>query len=227
MSDLPTGTYARIILSDWHALAKMMTGEDSPNLSQADIDAALNGPLGDFFRMKIATYAKIRQDANRLAKFSEEAFKSFVDEKKPIKSAGEIDKALSELTDLTEAHYQEWLREWRKFSESLVQALVKKKILLNQIETEDLLKQEPLSELHKRFKDLNLELPNIKSKNMNLENFLYFKTYLAIQSALSRQHLPNQPSDIEVVLKSLKKDFQSIAQAEKALLVKQKEISGV
>ncbi len=217
-----TSTYARIILSDWHALAKMMTGHETPNLTQEDIDSALDGPLGDFFRHKITAYAKIMQDTNRLAKSNEEAFKPLMDPNIPVKSAGEIDKALSELTELTEQQYQEWLTQWQQFAESLSKSLEKKKTILNQIEIEDLARQESLKELFNRFEELHLELPKIKFKKMNLETYLYFKTFLAIQSALSRQHLPNQLSDIEAILKSLKKEFQLISQTEKALSKKQK-----
>lgn len=216
-----TSTYARIILSDWRALVKMMTGKEEANLTQDEIDAALEGPLGDFFRQKISAYAKIMQDANRFAKSGEEAFKSLVDSNLPLKSGGEIDKALTELTELTEEHYQEWLSQWQQFAELLIKSLENKKTLLNKIEAEDLIRQESLSELYKRYNDLHLELPRIKSKTMNLENYLYLKTYLAIQSALSRQHLPHEPADIQAILKSLKKDFQSISQAEKALLKSQ------
>lgn len=219
-----TSTYARIILSDWKALAKMMTGRDEPSLSAADIETALSGPLGDFFRQKMAAYAKIMRDSNRLAKSNEEVLKAFVEAKHPIKSAGEIESALSELTTLTEQHYQECLDAWRQFSEALVKALAQKNTILNKIEVEDLRRQESLSELFKRFKDLNLELPRIKSKSMTLETYLYFKTYLALQSALSRQHLPHQPSDIEAVLKAIKKEFQAISEAEKALLKKQADL---
>jgi hypothetical protein len=218
-----TGTYARIILSDWSVLAKMISNTDDPRLSQVEIDEALNGPLGNFFRQKIAAYAKIMIGAHELAKSSEEAFKPLVDDKLPLKSGAEIDKALLALSDLTEQHYQEWLENWEQFSQNLIKSLSQKKVILNAIESEDLSRRELLSELYKRFQDLQLNLPKLKSPIMNLEHYLYFKTYLAIQSALSRQHLPHQSADIEAVLKSMKKDFQAIAQAEKTLLKKQEK----
>lgn len=217
-----SGTYARTMLSDWPLLVKIITGSDAPNLSQADIDRALSGPLGDFFRQKIAAYMQIMKEAHGLALTSEEAFKSLVDPKQAVKSAGEITKSLSDLSEKTEKDYQEWLHEWEQFSASIVQSLLQKKVILNSIEVEDLSRQEPLEELHKRYQDLQLALPKLKSNQMNLENYLYLKTYLAIQSNLSRQHFPHEAADILGVLKLLKKDFQLIAQTEKALLKKQK-----
>lgn len=214
------GDYARLILSDWPSLVKKMTGTEQSTVSPEEIEAALGGPLGEFFRKKIQAYANVMEEAHKLALHSEEAFKALV-QAASTQSTSEINEALSDLKEKTEGDYRACLDLWQEGATILVQALALKKVELSPSEIEDLSRQEALQYVYKRYQELNLELPKLKSQIMTLENYLYLKTYLAVQSYLSRQHLPHEAANILSLLKSLKKDFQKIAENEKALYKKQ------
>lgn len=211
-------TYSKTLLNDWKTLLKIIEGSEAQHLNPENLDHALNGPLGPFFLSFIQAYLKIMQQHHAQALKNDEAFKDLASTNLPTKSPTEIDQEMAELNESFEKNYQLWLNFWLESAKNLAKKLAEKKLILNPIETEDLYRQENLIVLYKRFNELQVEIPTLKSPSMNLSNYLYLKTYLAIQSALSRQHLPHEPSDIEGFLKLLKKDFQSIAQAEKELL---------
>lgn len=246
------GTHARITLSDWHVLAKLIAKhgalikdrpqqegaetESTPSvLSQREIDDAFNGPLQHFFKQASTTYAAIARVRIHLNMREDEAFKDKradipEEDKVPENileqaSISDLNKIQNELDDLMLAQSEHWEQCLEAWNNHLLQRLSDIGLSLSDIEIKEFYDPEPISELSDRFVSLNIPLPKMRKSEMNFSTYLTLKSDIAIQSALSRQHLPHQQSDIQKLLKQLKTDFNDIRQQEQEILMGQKAAS--
>jgi len=244
------GTHARITLSDWPVLADLVIKhsqlikeqvhesqdpEETPLphvISKREIEDAIEGPMQDFFKEKITAYAKISRIQLNLTMLEDEAFKDrrakLTDEDKVPKnilentSTFELAKIQHELDELTRTHEEQWQQHREQWNQLILEHLNEQGLALSEIEMKEFVDPEPISELLERYVALNIELPKTRKSEMNFANYLTLKANIAIQSALSRQHMPHASSDIQKALSKLKADFNNIAKAETELLNNQK-----
>ncbi len=243
------GTDARLVISDWHVLAKIIAGhatlikdlvqgEDEeetsrPNvLSQREIEDAFNGPLQKFFKQKATAYAAtarvrleitMREDENLKGRRAKLNDKDKVPESIVKKtSISDLNKIQTALDQLTSEHNEKWEESRTAWNEHILQRLSECDLSLSEIEVKEFKDPEPISELNDRFVSLNIDLPKINKADMDFSQYLTLKADVTIQSALSRQHLPNAQSDIQRVLKQLKSDFSNIRKQEQQILEEQK-----
>lgn len=245
------GTHARIALSDWSTLADLVikhgklikeqahetesSEESSPLphvISQREIEDALEGPLQSFFKDKMTAYARIAKVQLNLTMREDDSFK---DKRAELSDEDKIPEALLEktstsdlakmqrdLNELTKTHEEEWQQCRDQWSQHILEHLNSEGLALSDIEIKEFMDAEPLSELMERYVVLNIELPKTKKSEMNFSKYLTLKANITIQSALSRQHLPNTSADIQKVLGKLKSVFSDIAKQESELINTQK-----
>jgi len=243
------GTHARITLSDWHVLAKLIAKhsafikdrpqqeetetESTPSaLSQREIDDAFNGPLQQFFKQASTAYSAIARVRIHLNMREDEAFKDKradipEEDKVPENileqtSISDLNKIQNQLDDLILTHGDYWEQCFEAWNNHMLQRLSDIGLTLSDIEIKEFYDPEPVSELRDRFISLNIPLPKMKKSGMNVSTYLTLKSDIAIQSALSRQHLPHQQADIQKFLKQLKTDFSNIQKQEEDISAEQK-----
>ncbi|MCB1827135.1 MAG: hypothetical protein KDH94_01835 [Coxiellaceae bacterium] len=243
-------THARISLSDWTVLAKLITDhaklikeknqsaadtEEStlPNiLSRREIEDALNGPLQAFFKLAITAYstlARVQVNLNMLEDdtLKEKRAKLADEDKVPDKilkntSLADITKIRRALDELVTQQAELWQSSRQQWEHQLLQHLNEQGLSLSEIEVKEFTDPEPISELLDRFTALNIDLPKTSKDDMNFSKYLTLKADIAIQSALSRQHLPHEQSNIQKVLSKIKSDFNAINKQEVNMLAEQK-----
>jgi len=243
------GTHAKVILSDWQVLATIVTkhstlikestqeeeSESEPGpqvLSQREIDDAFNGPMQAFFKQKITAHSAIARLRLHLTMNDDETFKEkrakLPDEDKipesilSSTSLSDLNKIGKELDQLTTEHHEQWEQCRDAWNKHILQRLSETGLSLSEIEIKEFQDPEPISELSDRFVSLNIALPKTHKADMDFSKYLTLKTDIAVQSALSRQHLPHEQSDIQRILKQLKSDFNAIRKQEQQILSEQK-----
>ncbi len=243
------GTHAKAILADSQVLSQLLAkhtrlvkdsqGDDSDFdfhdpftlLNDRQIDDALNGPLQPFFADKLKAYAvilrirmelKLKEDDNlkdkRAAKAKEDELPAHILESITLANLEGMEKKLN---DLTEQQMQQWEEHIYQWKQNLLEMLYSSGESLSEIEIKEMQDEEPISELLERFTALSIEPPKASLIKINFENYLNLKAYLTIYSLLGRQHKPNQPNDIKLIMKSLKSVFADIRKQESALVNEQ------
>ena len=134
----------------------------------------------------------------------------------------DLTKIQQALDQLTTEHEQAWETHRQQWTQQMLQRLNEQGLSLSEIEVKEFTDLEPISELLDRFVALNIDLPKTKKSDMNFSKYLTLKADITIQSALSRQHMPHDQSDIQKVLGKLKSDFTAIAKQETQILADQK-----
>lgn len=239
-------TYARLIFSDWQALTTVLIdhvssckvqpteleNEQPPAtgvklLDEQQINDALDGPLGTFFRNMLATYVVYLRVATEKNIIDNDVFKGkrhnaegeFKIPNDDVKRVSEDDvkDIKKQLNNLAKTSGEAWQENYAQWCEDTIQALDAAGIQLSEIEKTEFLSEEPISELLERFVELNIDQPKLKKGEMNYANYIKLKTDLAVLSSLSRQHMSHTQADIDKVLKKVKKQFDHIAKQEKQL----------
>ncbi len=233
-------THAKILINEWKTLHELLTESiasakakteahesklNSPLLSDTQINDALLGPLHDFFKQKLSAYAAVSRIRLQLTAATDEAMKNRSPKALPKNlekiTPAELDKIQNSLNELTQKHFAEWKAHLKEWNQQLLLALTANHIALSEIEIKEFNDREPLSELFNRFVDLHLETPTWEA--VTAERYLQLKTHLAIHSYLSRNHQPHDTTEINKILKKLKKDFAQIAKEEKQFIENQKK----
>jgi hypothetical protein len=248
------GTHERVILSDCASLSALIekhgrrikaqreTAQDSENsaqnphiISQQEIEDAINGPLQGFFKQIMSAHAKLSLIRMNLTILDDESFNKnraqlTSDDQVPTNilqsiSLSDIHKIQQELDQLTETQNQQWEKFHSDWAEYLNHRINEIGVSLSEIESSEFNTPEPSSELQERFIALNIALPKVKLDDMNFLKYFTLKSDIAIHSALSRQHLPNNQTDINKFLKKLKTDFDTMHKQESDLLAAHKSVT--
>jgi len=242
-------TYAKSMLSDWKVLAELMAQHAVSNasldstegakeeplnlLSDQQISETLNGPLQGFFKQKIKSYTTVARIQVELSLDKEDSLKGHRVELEKSKKIPEsiltnytltdLANVLKSMDELTLEQHNQWLEQCNNWVNYLIQKLAENQVALSEIEADELMRENTISELLDRYIELNIETPKINKAKMTLADYLLLKVYLAIHSFLSRLHKPHQDPDIMKVLKLLKRDFDTLRKQEKQLLKQQSE----
>lgn len=243
------GTYARIILSDWPALAELLVRYSTPIkvsikkdkpantskliLTKAQIDETLISPFHTFLKPHINAAAMLYRFKFELAVQENEALKEQLpklDEKQILPagtlekiSVNQIEKMQTDLNTLLGQQNKQWNEGLLLWKETLVNALEKNGVSLSDLEYKELQNQETTSELLDRFVELNIDLPKTRKSEMTFHKYLTLKIDLSIQSALSRTQKPHAQSDIQKVLKKIKTPLEMIRKQEIQIAAQQKQ----
>ena len=247
--DIFVSTHAQVIVSDWKVFADIVakhgklikeqsydTNEQETSLphviSRREIEDALNGPMQSFFKQKLVAYTKLSLIRMNLNMVENDTFKNqradLPDADKVPEnilkntSLSDVLKIQKELDQLTKAHADIWDQHRKQWNQQILQRLSEQNLSLSEIEIKEFTDPEPISELLDRFVTLNIDLPRTRKSEMSFSKYLTLKADIAIQSALSRQHLPHAQSDIQKILNKLKPDFSTIAKQESQLIASQK-----
>jgi len=200
-------------------------------LSQHEIDDAFNGPMQQFFKHASTTYSAIARVRLHLTMAEDESFKdkrAKLDDADKVPesilkgtSISDLNKIQDELDEIILNHGDYWEQCRKSWGDHLTKHIADVGVSLSDIEVKEFYDPEPISELFERFTTLNIELPKTRKADMDFAMYLTLKTDIAIQSALSRQHLPNAQSDIQKILKQLKSDFTAIQKQQQQILEEQ------
>lgn len=205
------------------------TAEEFPNvLSEKQINTALQGPFGALIKEKMSGYATIARFRLELHLNKEDMFKNKraplaekekIPEKKMSKiNFSELDRMQKELDTKTIEHNQEWLDFIHEWTEALINYLIHANVKLTEREVQDLHTEDIATELLPRFRELGMTLPQKEYPSMSFADYLILKAELAVQSALSRRHLPHGHSEIQETLKNFKPHLTTMQNQEQQLL---------
>jgi hypothetical protein len=201
-------------------------------LSDKQIFNALNGPYHVFFQQHFDALSRINRVilAQYLSKEEEikktdfeEALDLGVNKTLLERDSHEINRLRDTLNDMVPTHLAEWEAHDHESSQKLLDALAENGVHLNDIEITQFQLNETISEIDDRFVDLKLSLPSQKKKKQAEQDVMRFAFYfqlkvvLAIQSALSRLHLPHEQADIQGIVDKMQGVFEGILQEEVAL----------
>lgn len=226
----PISTDAKILLNDWQALHEVIEKNTTPAndglLSQHQVNDILQGPLQNFFKLKMAAYATIAKVRFMLIVTQDETFKSnkntYPTEALKKISVADLDKMQKALDDQTHAHYQQWQDTINQWQQQIIMSLsAQDSNQLSDIEIKEFQDQEPYSELFARFVDLHIDIA--QPATLDFEEYFRLKTHLTLHSSLSRRHQTHEAHEIHKHLKKLKKDFSAIKKDDEALLATQQQ----
>lgn len=244
------GTHARIILSDWPALAQLLIRYSTPVkvsikkdkttappskaiLTKAQIDEALISPFHTFLKPHINAAATLYRYKLELAVQEDEALKEQLpklDDEQALPpetlekiSVNHSEKIQTGLNTLLGEQNQQWNEALLMWKEMLVTALEKNGVSLSDLEYKELQNQETTTELLDRFVELNIDLPKTRKSKMTFHKYLTLKIDLSIQSALSRTQKPHAQSDIQKILKKIKTPLEMIRKQEIQIAAQQKQ----
>lgn len=239
-----TGTYAKNLLVDWPVLTQFIRQQttwvkDTINvkndanthafllLTDQQINDALNGPFQQFFIPYLRAHAAIAKIETAFTIKKEDFFK---ESEQSITNPLNVSDAFlakielstlkdlrNKLTALTKEHFAQWESAIETWTKSLSQDLKKNNVTLSDLELQEFMINQPISELNDRFLNLKITLPKLSKSNFDFEQYFTLKTTLAIHSALSRSQMPNTESAIEKIFKALHSTLKSIHQTEKEL----------
>lgn len=211
------------------------TQDELPNiLTEKQLQIALQGPYGSFLKEKITAFAKITRLRLEVHLSKDELFKDkriVISEEEKISpkkisklNFEKLDQAQQELSILTETHHQEWQEFIEDWTNQLLNFLYKSQLSLTEREMDELKSEDIANELLPRFIEVGVKLPK-KYLNMSFYDYLYLKSLLVIQSALSRQHLSHDDNELQQKLKGFKNSFAQMVKQEQQLLEEQKKMT--
>jgi len=239
--DLFIGTHARIVLSDYPVLAKLIMKYSqfvkdqlqSSNkqlhypthiINRREIEDAIDGPMSTFFKQKLTAYMALARIHMSLNILQEDTLKNKQSELLDIDkipesllknmSLSDLSKIKQQLDQLTHEHAKVWEQSSKQWTEHTLSCLNNENLSLSTIEIKEFKDLEPISELLDRFTILNIDFPKMQKSDMNFSKYLMLKADIAIHSALSRQHKPHNQPDIQKILNQLKSEFTTIAKQE-------------
>lgn len=211
-----------------------MTPSEAPHiLSEKQIRSVLQGPFGVIVKQFMSAYAEISRYRLELHLSKEDLFKTkraTLSTEHQIPSQrlvnltfAKLEESQLQLDDLTSTHEQEWQNFIQKWSDELIKFLIKGKAIITEREINELQTEELANDIIPRFIELSMKLPKSEYPSMSFTEYLQLKAHLAVQSALSRQHLPHTEADLQEVLKNFKSSFNSMQQQEKQLQTQQQQ----
>lgn len=238
-----TGTYAKRFLTEWPVLSDIMheetrwqkdrlQGNALIELTEKQIDDALNGPFQTFFKLHLHAYAAIAKVDVALNFSKEETLKD-------LDNATEIDFGVSKLlinkTDsstlrelrekldqLIKEHYAQWQESIRHWIEAL-QSHINQQCALSDLEVGEFSINQPISELNERFIELNISTPAFSKFDGNFQQYFILKATLVIHSALSRMHQPHSEKKINDIVKKLANTLKKMHYEENLLVDSQQK----
>lgn len=243
-------TYSRALLSDWNVIRDMMIMESKriKDVMQADtetdplfetqinnqqINDALNGPFQHFFKAHLRVYATITKIESALTIKKEDLFKESEHLSDSIfgLSVNFLEKIeLSTLKQLREQcnaltiqHHADWKKHIQNWGETLLAEFKKNNLGLSDIERQDFMTNQTISELNDRFVDLTVSPPTLSKYPVDFNQYFILKGALTIQSALARMQQSHTEKEIDMQLKKMSSVFKTIGKIEKGLLEGQKK----
>lgn len=235
-------TYQKVLLSDWSTMAKIIFKHSSllreggykeelfdasPTnvLSNKQIHDSLTGPYSTFFLRNIHAFTIIARLRMALQIAKEDVFNDNISAIAKTKlEPKHLDKVSSDdMSNMQEAfnelvikHNQQWEGQLFFWQISITSALKNAGLMITELESDEFVSAEPLSELLARYDGVNIT-PIKASYPLTFSDYFRLKAYLTILSALSRQQLPHTEKDIEHYMKALKKPLADVHKAEKEL----------
>lgn len=101
----------------------------------------------------------------------------------------------------------DWETYRTHYLQSILAGFTAAGIVLNDLETDDLLAHETWSDIFHNYESIPLDLPNFVSvEQPNYSSYFALKGYLTLYISLNRQGLAHSPDDIATILKPLLKD---------------------
>lgn len=250
LTNHPIGTYAKALIQDWPTMAdyilqktqfvKDIVHAETSSPSDADklltkqsINDAFNGPFQTFFKCHLGALAKIMKATIALTLFKEDVLKK-KDFDAPVDYGvpeyvlhqvefSDLKKMKKTLDEHTQEHFAQWEGQIDAWQESLLLCLQQNNLPLNEIETQDFIQNEPITEINNRFTDLKIEIPKLKKDAFNFHQYFILKLTLTAHSALSRQHLSNTTKDISQAIQCAHPILKTIKNTEKELIEAQKK----
>lgn len=212
------------------------TADELPNiLTEKQIQIALQGPFGGCIREKMSAYAKVARLRLEIHLSKEELFKGKravqpEAEQIPAKKLeklnfAQLDSVQNDLDILTETHNQEWQSFIEEWTDYLLEFFSQSNLLLTEREIKELKDEDIATELLPRFIEVGIQLPKKDYSEMSFTDYLYLKALLTAQSALSRQHLPHDDSELQQKLKNFKSLSAQMQKQEQQLLEDQKKMT--
>jgi len=244
LTDHELGTFEKVLLQDWTVIRDMIIAKtkfvkeqihaDTDDqsaignlLTDIQLNNALNGPFQTFFKHHLAAYAKIAHVTMALSIFKGEVLKrkdfdGEVDYGIPETALTHHDfstlkQARQSLDTMTQDHMMLLTSQIEAWSEILLTTLQQNDLPLNDIEIQNFLANETITEINERLIDLKIELPKLKKTDLNFTQYYQLKLTITIHSALSRMHQPNTNKEIQNILQHCKKSLKHILQAENQL----------
>ncbi len=240
----PLSTCAKLALSDWPVLARLITHYSTPIqktnaalestkvsvLSDNQINEAFQGPFGTFLKDKVMDFASLAKVKSKHITSQQEMFKRDIveDPKADVNgltaivasqiSIPTLDSIFSQLEHLTHEHNEQWIEANKYWKNGLTQYFSQSNMPLAEIELEDFMTDVSATELLKQFTELKLNPPKTKLGCNTFGSYLKLKSSLAVYSSLSRRLQAHTENDVTQFLKSLVNYFSDIEKYEKQML---------
>lgn len=236
-------TYEQVFLEDWSSLTNLILKHtkhvketldgNTPVfsgkflLNARQIDDALCGPFGPLFKRHINARAQKTRTLTALSFLPDDAYnKDDLPEDTSlglsVKTLQNIDESAAKglgkaLDHLLQEHEMQWEAHMNEWQDLLINQLTATELAVTENEVNEFYMHMPMSELNERYDQLKLPTGKIKTPPYSFKDYYTLKLILTIHSALSRMHLANADSDIQLVLKKLHGNLKDIAKAEEAL----------
>lgn len=234
-------THARVLLNTWPVLNKQMLAhstriaesikQDEASslknlLTDQQVTDALNGPYQHLFTSLMAAYALVGKYRLMLCLKDNDMFMTDNrDQRESLKlpkdiaakiTNGELEGYTKRLDDLAKQYFEEQVACINRWSNDIIAFVESQKLSLAEIERNDFLSDEPLSELFDRMTDLSIPIPKVKKSAEPCRQYLKLKATVLVQNALGRLQRPNNAEDIKILLKPAKPLFEKIHAEEEA-----------
>ncbi len=241
-------TYARLALSDWQVLSKLIVKHGTlfhaetktpvnPLLEIETIQEAFRGPYQAFLRERLPIYSGLGRVKSKLITTQQDLLKR--DSATPLPPeqttlpaellAGitmpMLEQIKQQLDQNTQEQYAQWQEAVNYWKNGLSQYLNQTNIVLTDIELEEFMRDETVSEVFTRYKNLSIPLPSMKNGCSCFGIYLRLKTVIAVYSSLNRRMQPHNETDIELILKPLSNYFSDIEKYERQMIENQQQLA--
>ena len=240
----PLSTYARLTLSNWGVLAKLIAHYSMPIqkaleepdsttpfiLSESQVNEALQGPFSSFLQERMSHFASLGKVRSKVITSQQEMFKrDITPDSKPDEngltpeivshiSLPSLDHIFQQLEQLTHDHNQQWIDANNYWKNGLSQYFTQSNMSLSEIEAKEFMTDVSATELYNQFSELKLEAPKTKQGCRTFGAYLKLKSALAVYSSLSRRLQPHAETDIMQFLKPLSNYFTDVEKYERQML---------
>ncbi|HYF98172.1 MAG TPA: hypothetical protein VD770_04255 [Coxiellaceae bacterium] len=244
----PLSTFAKLALSDWKALAKLIAYYSTPIhkepvedenlkplvLTDAQLQEALQGPFSSFLKQKMREYASIGKVKAKNIITQQEFFKrdnppdttpdenGLTAEIASHVSIPTLNSLLDQMHQLTHEHNQQWIEANTYWKNGLAQYFEQSSMNLSEIEKQDFMTDVSATELLNQFSELKIEAPKTKQGCTTFGAYLKLKSALAVYSSLSRRLQSHTENDVNQFLKPLLNYFSDVEKYEQQMLSNQR-----
>lgn len=201
-------------------------------LTDTQIDDALNGPMQPFFQSHLAAYLELCKLSAAATFTSDENLKELTKNIDPTFGVPKkfLDDNIEKLSDkrkaldkLTVEHHDAWLNAILQWNTQVLEAIKKSDVALTEMEINEFITNQPLSELSTQFTELKLTPPKLSKDEFNFQDYFTLKAILVVHSALHRMHLPSQDDDVMQKIKSLRDTLKTIRKEAQTLISAQQK----